>query len=62
MHSTSSSQIYGLQTLAALLGKNNIDVLEEQLERACERYIQARRHYEEELKKTYVLEKKSLKL
>ena len=29
VHSTSSSQIYGLLTSASLLGKNRIDVLEE---------------------------------
>ena len=56
VHSTFSSQIYGMKTSVALLGKNKIDVLQAQLEGAYEQYIKTKRHYEEEIKKTYVLE------
>ena len=57
MHSTSRNQIYGLLNTASLLGKNMIDMLEEKLEGGYEWYIKTKRHYEEEMKKNYVLER-----
>ena len=59
VHSTSNNQIYGLLTSASLLGKTRIDVLEEQLYAAFERYVDTRKHYEEEMKKTCLREKNS---
>lgn len=44
-----------MKTSVALLGKHKMDVLEVQLEGAYEQYIKTRRHYEEEMKNTYVL-------
>lgn len=61
VHSTYSSYIYGLQNSVVMIGKNKIDVLEEQLEGAYEQYIKTRRNYEEEMKKTYLrMEKPSV--
>lgn len=62
VHSTSSDQIYGPLTSTSLLGKNKIDVLKEQLCTTYERYVDTRRQYEVETKKTYVLEQRNLQL
>ena len=42
-------------TSTALLGKNKIDVLQSQIETAYDRYVDTRRLYEAETRKTYVL-------
>lgn len=55
-HSTSSDQIYNLQNTAAMLGKNKIDILQEQLVQTYEKYLDARKKYEEEMRRTYVLQ------
>lgn len=53
-HSTFSDQIYNLQKTATMLGKNKIDILEEQLVQTYEKYLDARKKYEEEMRRTYV--------
>ena len=62
VHFNSKSQIYGMHTSVALLGKNKMDVIQAQLEGAYERFIKTRRQYVEQMKKNFVLEKKTLKL
>ena len=56
VHSTSSDQIYNLQNTAAMLGKNKIDILQEQLVQTYLKYLDARKKYEDEMKRTYVLQ------
>ena len=54
VHSTTSDHYTLLQSFA-LLGKNKIDVLQSQLEIAYDRYAEARRLYEAEARKSYIL-------
>ena len=39
-----------------MLGKNKIDILQEQLVQTYEKYLDARKKYEEEMRRTYVLQ------
>ena len=55
VHSTTSDHIYTLLQSSALLGKNKIDVLQSQLETTYDRYVDARRLYEADARKTFVL-------
>ena len=40
-----------------MLGKNKIDILQEQLVQTYEKYLDARKKYEEEMRRTYGLQK-----
>ena len=62
VHSTTSDQIYTLLQSSALLGKSKIDVLQGQLEEAYDRYVEARRLYDTEARKAYVLQEANKKL
>ena len=50
-------KFYNLQNTAAMLGKNKIDILQEQLVQTYEKYLDARKKYEEEMRRTYGLQK-----
>ena len=39
-----------------MLGKNKIDILQEQLVQTYEKYLDARKKYEEEMKRTYIFQ------
>ena len=62
VHSTISDQIYTLLQSSTLLGKSKIDVLQGQLEEAYDRYVEARRLYDTEARKAYVLQEENKKL
>ena len=49
-------------TSTTLLGKNKIVVLQSQLETTYDRYVDARRLYEVEARKTYILQEANNKL
>lgn len=55
-HSTSLDKIYNLQNTVSMLGKNKIDILQEQLVQTYEKYLDTRKKYEEEMRRTYVLQ------
>ena len=62
VHSTTSDQIYTLLQSSTWLGKRKIDVLQGQLEEAYDRYVEARRLYDIEARKAYVLQEANKKL
>ena len=49
-------------TSTALLGKKKIDILQSQLNVFYDTYVDARRHYEDEMKRSYVLEQENAQL
>ena len=62
VHSTKSDQIYTFLQSSTLLGKSKIDVLQAQLETTYDRYVEARRLYDTEARKAYVLQEANKKL
>ena len=62
VNTTSSDQIYTLMTPTTLPCKNKIDVLQSQLETTYDRYVDTRRLYEAEARKTYILQEINNKL
>ena len=62
VHSTTSDHIYTLLQSSTLLGKSKIDVLQGQLEEAYDRYVEARRLYDTEARRAYVLQETNKKL
>jgi hypothetical protein len=56
VHQASPTQIGTLMQSAISLGTSKMQVLEEQLHNAYDKYVDVRKNYEEEMKRTYVLE------
>lgn len=55
---TSSDQIHNMMNIVSRMEKSKMDMIEEQLFQTYNIYIETRKKYEEELKKTYILEQR----
>jgi hypothetical protein len=56
VHQASPTQIGTLMQSAVSLGTSKMHVLEDQLHNVYDRYVEAKKNYEEEMKRSYVLE------